>query len=286
MVYDSFIFFNEIELLHLRLHELSEVVDRFVLVESTRTFTNRPKPLLFAQNREAFAAFADKIIHVVVEDSPDAANPWRIEDFQRNCIRRGLKNCRPDDIVMVSDVDEIPAARQVRQTVSAMRFSPGLPAALAHRLFTQFPIPKLARNLFKKWHPFVYVFEQRVRQFYFNGVPKRATPWWGTRMAYYRDVGSPNDLRCWKGHAVPDGGWHFTYLGGVERIQAKLAAFSHQEFNTPQYNDAQRLTENLQQGRDFLHAGAAIEFEPLDATYPDYLLRNQQRFQPWIRPER
>lgn len=278
MIYDTFIFFNELEILDLRLHELNPVVDRFVLVESTRTFTNRPKPLFFQENRAAFSAFESKMIHVAIEGAPDLKNPWRVEDFQRNCIKRGLKDCRPDDIVLVSDVDEIPSVQSVRQAVSTMRFTPGLAADLWHRLLVQRPVPWLAHKLFKKWHPFVRVFQQQMHSFYLNGIRREAAPWYGTRMAYYRDVGFPNDLRCWKGLCIPNGGWHFTYLGGVQRVQAKLAAFSHQEFNTPQYTNPRRLAESLEKGYNFITPGKVIEYNPLDRTYPDYLLKNRGRF--------
>ena len=92
MIYDCFLFFNEFKILRLQLEELNEVVDQFVLVESTRTFSNDPKPLFFDQNKEAFGQWALKIRHVVIEDMPQG-NPsaWDIERFQRNAILRGLE---------------------------------------------------------------------------------------------------------------------------------------------------------------------------------------------------
>ena len=91
MVYDCFTFFNELELLELRLHELAGVVDKFVLVEATRTFTNKPKPLYFQENRARFAAFENKLVHVVVADLPDSSDAWVVERFQRNAIGHGLR---------------------------------------------------------------------------------------------------------------------------------------------------------------------------------------------------
>ena len=67
-MYDCFTFKNELLLLDLRLHELSEAVDFFVLVEGTRSFTNRPKPLYFLENLERFKPFLDRIIHIIVDD--------------------------------------------------------------------------------------------------------------------------------------------------------------------------------------------------------------------------
>lgn len=106
MIYDCFTFFNELELLELRLNELAGIVDKFVLVEATQTHTNQLKPLYFQENRARFSAFRDKIIHVVVDDLPVSKDAWVPENFQRNAIARGLVNCQPDDFILVSDLDE------------------------------------------------------------------------------------------------------------------------------------------------------------------------------------
>src|SRR5271156_187621 len=126
MIYDCFTFFNELELLELRLNELAGVVVKFVLVEATKTFSNKPKPLHFQENRARFAAFENKIIHVVVEDAPDTSDAWVIERFQRNAIERGLRGCKPDDWVLVSDLDEIPRATVVDKMSREIQFHDNL----------------------------------------------------------------------------------------------------------------------------------------------------------------
>src|SRR5690349_24880068 len=119
MTYDCFTFFNELDLLEIRLNVLNPVVDKFVLVESTRTFQNKPKPLYFQQNATRFSAFKDKIIHIVVDQFPDfgdwtEANSWTLEHHQRNSINRGLTRCTRDDVVIISDLDEIPRPETIR----------------------------------------------------------------------------------------------------------------------------------------------------------------------------
>src|ERR1022692_1647432 len=84
MIYDCFTFFDELELLELRLHELGDVVDKFVWVEATKTHSNKSKPLHYQENRVLFQAFHDQIIHVVVDDMPDSNDSWVLENFQRN----------------------------------------------------------------------------------------------------------------------------------------------------------------------------------------------------------
>ena len=70
MVYDCFQFFNELDILKLRMHVLNDVVDKFVISEATVTFSGEKKPLYFQENREMFKEFEDKIIHKVVDDTP------------------------------------------------------------------------------------------------------------------------------------------------------------------------------------------------------------------------
>src|SRR5437773_12198025 len=109
-VIDGFIFYNELDLLEIRLYELEPVVDKFVLVEGTHTHQGREKPLYFDENKSWFSKY--NIQHVIVPtkhpNSPTAEMVWDNEIFQRNAIAEGFTAFR-DDIAMMSDVDEIPS---------------------------------------------------------------------------------------------------------------------------------------------------------------------------------
>ena len=96
-----FPFFKELEILEIRLRELWDLTDKFVLVESRKTHSGRDKPLFFADHRERFAPFMDKILHVVA-DPPDDAEIWQRERFQRDAIERGLLDANPEDLIIVS----------------------------------------------------------------------------------------------------------------------------------------------------------------------------------------
>lgn len=85
ILFDCFTFFNELDLLEIRLEELSSVVDWFVLVEATRTFSGRPKPLYFEENKERYSKFLHKIVHVKLGYMPEKpSSAWELEAFQRN----------------------------------------------------------------------------------------------------------------------------------------------------------------------------------------------------------
>lgn len=127
-IFDTILFCNELALLQTRLHELSEVVDQFVVVEAPITFSGREKPLYFADHQDQFAEFVDRIIHVIVPDLPVGISPFRAKIrkiLQRDAVVRGLMNAADKDVVMLSDADEIPSAASIKQCVDAIRFSRG-----------------------------------------------------------------------------------------------------------------------------------------------------------------
>eukprot|EP00947_MAST-08B_sp_MAST-8B-sp1_P000014 g14.t1 len=141
-VFDCFIFSTELDLLEVRLHELADHgVDKFVLVESTRTHTYLPKPLVYHKHRNdrRFARFRERILHLVVDEDAisaclrrgkcDPADPYTLEALQRRTMMAGLAmaGLRPGDIIIVSDLDEIPR----REVPQLMRGCSGQPTHLA-----------------------------------------------------------------------------------------------------------------------------------------------------------
>jgi len=124
MIYDCFLFCNEIDLLKIRLEELKDVVNKFVLVEATKTISGRKKPLYFLEYKHEFKEYIDRIVYYVVRDMPriENNNRWPLERHQRNCISKALLqcNCNDDDVILLSDVDEIPKAAKVNEAVQLL----------------------------------------------------------------------------------------------------------------------------------------------------------------------
>ena len=200
--YDCFPFNNELDLLECRLTELYDSVDGFVLVEATVDHQDHAKPLWFAEHRERYAQWTDKITHVVADDLPSLAvdnGPWAREHAQREWIGAGLHrlDAHVDDIVLQSDVDEIPtpvAARNVR------------PAGT---------------NLVS--------FDQRG---HFWAIDWIYPPGWrGTVAARAGAISTFRHMRDVRNFAmpIPDAGWHFSWLGGRTAALAKVGSFCHPE---------------------------------------------------------
>ena len=99
-IYDCFSYWDEDLLLELRLNILNEYVDYFVIIEGNKTWQNNFKELQF--DIEKFEKFKNKIIYIPVVDMPDGDNPYLRENFQRNCISRGLEDAKDDDLITKS----------------------------------------------------------------------------------------------------------------------------------------------------------------------------------------
>ena len=107
-IFDLFPYNGEQQVLEIKLNEMAGWVDRFVIVESLQTFAGGPKPTHFGLSRERFAPWADRIEHVVVEAFPDhVTTPWARAFHQRDQALRAIADCAPDDLVLLTDVDEI-----------------------------------------------------------------------------------------------------------------------------------------------------------------------------------
>jgi GT2 family glycosyltransferase/2-polyprenyl-3-methyl-5-hydroxy-6-metoxy-1,4-benzoquinol methylase len=261
LIYDTFIFFNELDLLEIRLNVLDKHVDYFVLVEASETFQGAPKPLYFAENKERFSKFLHKIVHITVEDMPASLDPFDREYFQRDCILRGLKDCQPEDLIILSDVDEIPDPKKI----PASFFSN------TQYLFSQS----------------LYYYKLNRRCLEIERLPCSV-------ILNFANLGVPSQLRkeivglhsnMLAGQPLSDrfklieeGGWHFSYLGSAEMIVKKIEAFAHVEYNSAEYKDFDSLVSCISQGRDLF--GRDLTFvNTAIAELPAYVRDNRERYE-------
>lgn len=270
MVYDCFTFFNELDLLEIRLNELNDVVDKFVIVECTETHSKEKKQLFFENNKNRFRKFSNKIIHIIVDDAPEIIknekekpDRWIIEKFQRNCIERGLTECNSNDIVLVSDVDEIPRSSSIKEAI----------------------------NILDKNKECIVSFRQRLFYYFLNGLctmGNTLTPWLGTVACHYKDFPGGDQARMTKGRnkiIVNDAGWHFSYLGGIEKIIYKIESFAHSEFDNNHVKNKDRIQDRIEKGVDlFDRPGRSKQlYIKIDESFPDYLKDNIKKFKHLIR---
>ena len=220
-VIDCFIFYNELDMLEFRLEELNDFVDRFVIVESTKTFVGKEKSLIFEENSSRFEKYLHKITHVV-ENNMDNRNPWTNETTQRNAIDKGIKslNLNENDIILISDVDEIPDTKTLSE--------------------------------FKK-NGVNQLLTLRQEMYYYNLTCKFNGVWhFPKAIDYltYKIYGSPQKIRMSQGKIIYNGGWHFSYFGDADFIKNKINNFSHQEYNSNEFTNKEHIEEVIKNGKD------------------------------------
>jgi beta-1,4-mannosyl-glycoprotein beta-1,4-N-acetylglucosaminyltransferase len=246
-------FFNELELLEIRLHELSSVVDRFILVESRETFSFQPKPLYYYENRARFRRFWDRIDHQVIERFPVRTSPWEAERTQREWPLQAIGAGDPDDLFIFSDLDEIPRATAIS--------------------------PEIARDA-------PVVLEQPQYYLFLNCLNIDDPPLRKALVVRRRHMpASITELRNRELPLVPNGGWHFSYLGGLGRIQTKMAAYSHQELNIAEYTSRKNFERAIRAGRLHYSSRYRIRQVPLDASFPEHVLDHRERFESLLAPD-
>lgn len=234
MIIDCFTFYNELDLLECRLNYLYDKVDRFVLVEASITHSGKPKPMYFAENQERYSKYLDKIVYVPLtidaseydwtHDPSRGYNnsSWLVENRQRNGILEGIKNCSDDDVIMISDLDEIPCKDAIDRAIRML-----------------------------KYKQFVSL---DTDQFYYNLGQCLVEPWPATVLSLNKYVKyiNPQQIRDGKNGIVriAKGGWHLTYFGGTEFIKNKIENFAHREYNQDHFTNTDYIEQRVLQGEE------------------------------------
>lgn len=244
-IYDCFMFCDELELLAIRLEELDPVVDHFIIVEGASTFSGHSKPLYFDLNRHLFEPYLHKIIHLIVDVYPPVNSklplthqPWVREQHQRNAILRGLNFASDEDIVLITDVDEIPTKKAILFAQKWMQEN-GFDKVVSLQM-------SIFRYQLNRFDPVVYPWKLAI------ATSKKMTR-----------RNSPHDLRLalkWD-HSIPNSGWHFTSQGGLMRALEKFMNYSHA--NDP---DIVKMREEI--AKDFDQILSKYPIVPIDETWP------------------
>ncbi len=268
-IYDCFSYWDEDLLLNIRLNILNDFVDYFVIVEGNKTWQNNKKDFRF--DIKKFSKFEKKIIYVKVEDLPDGDDPYLRENHQRNCISRGIANSKDEDLIIISDLDEIPNFEKLKY----------------------FDIKKKRYAVFKQKH------------FYYklNLQSKNNPYWFGSRVCIKKYLKSPQWLRelkfkkrpFWRfdklrlNNIIEDGGWHFCNLKKPEDLLYKYKNLC--ETNDPyhfkekideKFLDLNEITKKIALNEDIIGREDKFIKIVIDKTYPEYILKNLKELENWI----
>ena len=267
-IFDCFSYLDEDLLLELRLNILDENVDYFVIVEGNKTWQNNSKKLRFDINK--FDKFKKKIIYIPITDMPDGDNPWVRENFQRNCISRGLVNANEDDLIIISDLDEIPNMEQIWKFNSNMRYA---------------------------------VFKQKHFYYKINLQSQKNPFWYGSKICVKKYLKSPQWLRnlkfkkrpFWRidkhrlNNILESGGWHFCNLKSAEELLYKYKNLC--ETNDPhvfkekieeKYLNLNEIEKKITLGKDIIGREDNYKKIEIDNSFPKYILNNIKQYKNWI----
>ena len=265
MIVDHFSFFNEFDILELRMNELSDIVDVFVLCEATLTFSGKPKPLYFNENKEQYKDYP--IHHIII----DAGEPIETDEFAvATMIERRQRQIGVDkmmeldpDVVILSDCDEIPRAEVVKQALLDDKWSK---ASLSMPLFYYWMnciYMKMTRSgrrwAAKPWNRAKLVRPNRLSKKIFNW---RFTRYRGTDVTY------------------KNAGWHFSHLGD---ILPKIEASAHVEFNRPPFNTQENIDAKINALEDVYDRDCKYKIIKDLSFLPQYVLDNKERFSKYIK---
>jgi hypothetical protein len=265
-VYDCFPFFNELDILEIRLQELWDVVDVFVLAESNMSHSGKLKEYIYENNKDRFAKYSSKIRRVAVDDMPDTPDSWVREKFQRWSLTKALTDVEADDIIITSDVDEIPRADAItmikedendwdRYILTIPMFQYKLNYMKIYDISKQ-PNIMVARAR-------CYTHAQQEREYTF--------PW----------IQKPNNLVF-----IEHGGWHFTYFGDNNNAITKIQNFAHTETDTPEMIAKHNIDYFIanKSGHHGPSHPERFEYVVVDEYFPDCITQNIEKYQHMIIP--
>ena len=287
-------YFDEEVVVNVRLHTLNEFVDYFVIVESRFTHKGDPRELKF--DHKKFQKFRDKIIYIIDEEAYPQTHEIRTEDSendrstklifnaayrengQRNLIAKGLKEANDEDLILISDVDEI---------------------------------PKLSGLNFKSIKEKIILFKQDMFYYKFN-LQLPDLIWTGTKACKKKNLISPQWLRNIKDRKysffridtffsktkfisikiISDGGWHFSNIKTPKEIEFKLRSYlHHREFdeNPLSVDQIDKIIKNklaiydLKVDKTANKIGYGNKLEKFDINkLPNYIQINQNDLKDWI----
>jgi len=283
-VYDCFCYFNEDMLLELRLETLWDYVDYFVISEASYSHRGEDRDVNFDIKR--FSKYMSKIRYLRLDERPIGKNDfWKNENFIRDNLINGLFDAEPDDLVLISDLDEIPNPENI---------------------FLYDPNKYLRGDFCQSYYSYFF------NNHWLGDVDKKgklipdSNIWLGSKITTYqnlvnffkskatsvRSYKSSGPLRAIKrawfkrryAQIILNGGWHFTWIFPIDDIIKKLENTAHQEFNKIEYKDKNYIKNRIYNGMDFIKKSSRYQRQIIDNTFPQYLQDQQKKYADYILP--
>ena len=264
-IYDCFQYFNEDHIVDLRLNILNEKVDYFVISESNKTHQGKDKKLNF--DIKNFKKYQNKIKYIVADFDQKknfqnhAGGESIVEQHQRNALSNGLKDADDNDLIVLSDSDEIPDLNKLNQIKTKTKFA---------------------------------AFSQMMFMYKINLQNMQESNWIGSKVCKKKHFPTPQKLRDMKfkeykfwrfdkfNLQIIKGGWHFSFLRSPKNISEKIKSYSHGEFNIESNTDEEKIKKKIEEGQDIFDRGFDLKKINIDSSFPEYIVKNQKNLKDWI----
>lgn len=288
-IYDCFLFNNELDLLEIRMTELEDIVDYFVIAESNKRFNGELKPLHFKENKERYKKWQNKIIYIEVDSkklnfldritiwferkkiytiNKIARNfplgKWRVEYDQKNSVAKGLKKANNEDIIFFSDADEIIPPKTVKEVINILKNNPKEILSIENKMFYYYLNGKCNQDSIGTSACTYKTLKEK-----FRGQTQRLRKNYG-----FSYILNPNKIK----KKIIQGGWHFSYLGGLEKIKEKIPSISHSEYDTKKYMDEETIQKCLSSGKDIFERGIKIKYIKIPKDFPRAIRKNSEKY--------
>tara|TARA_B100000959_G_C14657853_1_gene491158 strand:- start:10 stop:669 length:660 start_codon:yes stop_codon:yes gene_type:complete len=215
-----------------------------------------------------YKKFKNKIIYIAVDDTPEnikkshVGGESLVEQHQRNSIRKGLNKCQDNDLVILSDVDEIPDLNKLNI------FDKNKYGVFSQKMFMyKLNLLNLDEN---KWHGSKICLKKNLK-----------SPQWLRNLKFKRysfwRIDKPRNLQI-----IDNGGWHFAYMQSPENISKKIKSFAHGEFNMKEFSDEEKIQIKIKKNEDIFGRGYRIKKIEIDESYPRYIINNKEKLKDWI----
>lgn len=269
-IFDCITFFNSNHLFEIRFHTLKNVVDYFVICESNMTHTGKRKKFNFKINK--WSKYKDKIIYVKVTDvkkiNLSQKNKFALIEQQIENLFKGIKKAKNDDLIILSDEDEIPEPKAIK------KFN-----------YKKFKFGIFNQNL--------YNYKLNIKN-----LTESKNGWPGSRISLKKNIKSfwkfkilkikNKDEPFWKFYKeksiqlISNGGWHFTYLYSPKNISEKIKNSGHIEYNKAKYTSIDNIKNKIENLKDIFDRNFIYKKISIDKSFPNYIKNNKKKFKTWI----
>jgi len=291
-IYDCFAFFNELDVLRIRIEELKDVVDKFILVEATKTHSGNPKPLYYQEFSHEFAEYQDKIIHYVVDDMPeiDYSQPinlqaWPLDVHQKNCISRVLNSleCKDEDIILVNDCDEIPRKEKLSEAIELLKDNEFV-------IFVQDLYHGHLDNIASEWWCGTVACkykDYKVRTYTKIRYSDKINTGLDMGDPSYKRAGYINDKQYFEHPYLVKSGWSFSWFGSELSRRYKLQSFAHKEGDDSQARGIEKIKYDVCRPSLEMESSGEFYFDVRDIDgkdVPFFLRNNILKYRHFLQP--